>query len=107
MDANGEVVDHSGKNTCLNPKSPTQATPPPLRFSPSSTSSLRPSKPALTIDWIVVMNGHYWCSGFYPGGFEGGDGKKISSWMPFTPIFMGTTEAEDVNGSKREIFVEI
>ncbi|KAL6993205.1 hypothetical protein U1Q18_011322 [Sarracenia purpurea var. burkii] len=55
----------------------------------------------------VVMNGHYWCSGFYPGGFEGGGGKKISSWMPFTPMFMGTPQAEDVNGSKRESFVEI
>ncbi|KAA8530764.1 hypothetical protein F0562_005468 [Nyssa sinensis] len=51
----------------------------------------------------VVENGKYWCLGFFPLGFEGGEGKGFSSWTPFAPMFMGPSEVEvkEKNGVPR------
>ncbi|XP_059624769.1 uncharacterized protein LOC132267652 [Cornus florida] len=42
----------------------------------------------------LAEDGKYWCWGFFPVGFEGGERKGFPSWTPFAPFCMGTPKTE-------------
>ncbi|PSS36667.1 DnaJ domain protein [Actinidia chinensis var. chinensis] len=55
----------------------------------------------------VVRRGQYWCLGFNPIRFEGGEGRGFSSWSPFVPMKMKSSVSEGGNGSNGGNLVEI